>query len=46
LAQLALARCAKQRKNPELDRWMSEIRLCAMVRIGEISSRELEKGTR
>ena len=33
---------AKQRNDPELDRWMSEIRLQAIAQIGKIS-RELEK---
>jgi hypothetical protein len=33
---------AEQRDDPELDRWMSEIRLRAIAQIGKIS-RELEK---
>ena len=39
----ALQHYAKQRDDPELDRWMSEIRLRAIAQIGKLS-RELEKG--
>ena len=45
LAQLALARYAKQRNDSEPDRWMSEIRLRAIAQIGKIS-RELDKAKR
>jgi hypothetical protein len=38
----ALRHYAKRRNDPELERWMSEIRLRAIAQIGEIS-RELEK---
>jgi hypothetical protein len=38
----ALAHYARQRDDKELDVWMSEIRLRAVIRIGELS-RELEK---
>jgi hypothetical protein len=38
----ALRHYAKQRDDPELDRWMSEIRLRAIAQIGKIS-KELEK---
>ena len=34
---MALAHYAKQRDDPELDRWMSEIRLRAIAQIGKIS---------
>ena len=41
----ALAHFAKERDDHELDAWMSEIRLRAIARIGQIS-RELEKNER